>query len=143
MKKEELEKIAREIVECRSLHLQTKDRGKSLIESITEALTRVQDEALKARLPSFDAMNEAWFKRDYRDGSARAWVECYDWLRANMKPQIPRAEIEKLQKVFTEAGACVPLYTGLREEYLKSLEIVNSWLQPTFPKSQVAEVGDC
>lgn len=60
---------------------------------------------------------------------------------------IPRAEIEKVR-------SCVEMFDGYLNhnwalqgdegtQAKEVLVLIESWLQPTFPKSQVAEVGDC
>lgn len=76
-----LEAIAREIVD--SFEKANRVVTVGLLDRITEALARVQDEAVNSVLPSEeDFLMAAWDeKRDNFTDSKKL----YDWLRANMK----------------------------------------------------------
>lgn len=91
--REELETIARDIVEKKGWFIPDDENHLGLIDDISEALTRVQDEALNSVLPSSAEVStwttvfaqERLDKDGYRANEWETTTAFMKWLRANMK----------------------------------------------------------
>lgn len=91
----ELEKIAREIADAGFHTVESYDlkystytvKSDQLVSEITEALTRIQDEALASVLPSLESAIDHVAKNEAEGSTCSdALDDMYNFLRANMKP---------------------------------------------------------